>query len=337
MATTLNINRFLICLAVILQLATNQSFCRPLTTVPVIDCSGATVNGTIAYDVEVSTAYFVVPYSSGGTGSYSGEVVNSTGVTGLTASRAAGTFSGESCQLVYNITGTPTSYGTAYFEISLGGSSCTISATVVPSAFRAGTVHCSGTPTAIVDVTNPQTGKIWMDRNLGATQVATSKDNAAAYGDLYQWGRGADGHQCRNSATTLTRSVGDQPGHGDFIKGGYSNWRTTSNNNLWQGVSGVNNPCPSGYRIPTEAEWLAERSKWSSNNSDGAFSSPLKLTVSGSRSHIDGSLSAGGNNGFYWSSTVNGARSQIIFILSFTSATTDELRAKGQSVRCIKN
>ncbi len=35
-------------------------------------------------------------------------------------------------------------------------------------------VYCNGSPTTIVDVTNPTTGAIWMDRNLGATQAATS-------------------------------------------------------------------------------------------------------------------------------------------------------------------
>jgi hypothetical protein len=57
-----------------------------------------------------------------------------------------------------------------------------------------GSVFCNGTPTALVDVTNPTTGKIWMDRNLGASQVATSSTHANSYGDLYQWGRRADGH-----------------------------------------------------------------------------------------------------------------------------------------------
>jgi len=33
-----------------------------------------------------------------------------------------------------------------------------------------------------------------MDRNLGATQVATSSTDENSYGDLYQWGRRADGH-----------------------------------------------------------------------------------------------------------------------------------------------
>ena len=60
------------------------------------------------------------------------------------------------------------------------------------SSYPSGTVHCTGTPTAIVDVTNPTTGKTWMDRNLGASQVATSSTDANSYGDLYQWGRAAD-------------------------------------------------------------------------------------------------------------------------------------------------
>ena len=64
----------------------------------------------------------------------------------------------------------------------------------------------------VTSVTNPTTGRVWMDRNLGATQVATSRTDAAAYGDLYQWGRGTDGHQLRTSANTSTLSSADVPG-----------------------------------------------------------------------------------------------------------------------------
>ncbi|MCX8486231.1 MAG: hypothetical protein ORN53_03470, partial [Crocinitomicaceae bacterium] len=42
-------------------------------------------------------------------------------------------------------------------------------------------------------VISPYTAKVWMDRNLGASQVATSSNDAASYGDLYQWGRATDG------------------------------------------------------------------------------------------------------------------------------------------------
>ncbi|MFW5760796.1 MAG: hypothetical protein ACOCXH_07455, partial [Cyclobacteriaceae bacterium] len=71
--------------------------------------------------------------------------------------------------------------------------------------------------TEVVEVINPATGKTWMDRNLGASRVATSSTDAEAYGDLYHWGRAADGHQIRTSGTTSNLSSSDNPGHGDFI------------------------------------------------------------------------------------------------------------------------
>ena len=168
-----------------------------------------------------------------------------------------------------------------------------------------------GTPPT---VTNPNTGEIWMDRNLGATQVATSSTDAAAYGDLYQWGRAADGHQIRTSGTTSTLASSDSPGHGNFITVSSSpyDWRNPQNDNLWQGVSGTNNPCPSGYRLPTQAEWNTERTSWSSNNAAGAFASPLKLPVAGSRSGSNGTLSKVGSFGYYWSSTVDGTNASYL-------------------------
>lgn len=69
------------------------------------------------------------------------------------------------------------------------------------------------TETEIVDVYNPATGQTWMDRNLGASRAATSMNDEQAYGDLYQWGRAADGHQKRNSGTTSTLSSTDTPIH----------------------------------------------------------------------------------------------------------------------------
>jgi len=189
------------------------------------------------------------------------------------------------------------------------------------------------------EVYNPTTGKIWMDRNLGASQVATSSTDFASYGDLYQWGRAADGHQIRTSGTTSTLSNSDTPGHGNFIINGSSpyDWRSPQNNNLWQGVSGTNNPCPSGYRLPTDAELDAERVSWSSNNSAGAYASPLKLPVAGSRGSSDGSLNDVGSYGRYWSSTVDGTRSRYLTFYSSNALMNSIIRANGLSVRCIKD
>lgn len=189
------------------------------------------------------------------------------------------------------------------------------------------------------DVYNPATSKIWMNRNLGASQVATSSTDAAAYGDLYQWGRATDGHESRTSGTTATLATSDTPGHGNFITTGSSpwDWRSPQNDNLWQGVSGTNNPCPSGYRLPTEAEWNAERTSWSSNNAAGAFTSPLKLPVAGLRLSSNGSLGNVGSFGFYWSSTVAGTLSRGLYFNGSDAYMTSFYRAIGFSVRCLKD
>jgi len=187
------------------------------------------------------------------------------------------------------------------------------------------------------DVYNPTTGKIWMDRNLGASQVATSSTDTAAYGDLYQWGRGSDGHQLRTSATTTTLSTTNVPGHSSFIIASNSDWRNPHNTNLWQGVSGINNPCPAGYRIPTDTEWEAERASWSSNNAAGAFAS-LKLTFTGHRVGPNGALGGVGTNGFYWSSTVIYVHAAVLLVFGTSgSAMGSDPRNYGTSVRCIKN
>ena len=192
--------------------------------------------------------------------------------------------------------------------------------------------------TNIVEVTSP-TGRVWMDRNLGASRAATSIDDEGSYGDLYQWGRPADGHQKRNSGTTSTISNSDQPGHGDFILAPNSpfDWRSPQNDNLWQGVNSVNNPCPDGYRLPTEPEWEAERQSWSSNNRVGAFESPLKLPVAGRRGRNSGSLLDVGSSGRYWSGTVDGSGSRRLLFSSSDAGMDSGTRTLGRSVRCLKN
>jgi uncharacterized protein (TIGR02145 family) len=200
------------------------------------------------------------------------------------------------------------------------------------------------TVTEVVDVYNPITGRTWMDRNLGAGRVATSSYDYSAFGHLYQWGRGADGHQIRNSPTTTTLSVSNSPTNGNFIISGVEpfDWLANQNNQLWQGLNGVNNPCPVGYRIPSEAEWMQEVQTWSSNNANGAFASVLKLPHTGARSGTNGVLfnDVGvGSHTWYWTNDTNGLMSRFMTVNGSGGPVHfgEYRRHEAYGVRCIKD
>jgi hypothetical protein len=120
---------------------------------------------------------------------------------------------------------------------------------------------------------------------------AQSNTTSQVFGALYQWGRTTNGHQLRTSATTsikvgITYDANGQPTNytTDFIANPSTpyDWKIPQQNNLWgngvsigtatpgggapgigansgntyqQGVRTVNDPCPSGYRVPTQDEW----------------------------------------------------------------------------------
>ncbi|CAK8723475.1 MAG: major paralogous domain-containing protein [Candidatus Electronema aureum] len=184
-------------------------------------------------------------------------------------------------------------------------------------------------------VTSP-TGRVWMDRNLGASRVATSYNDGQAYGDSYQWGRLADGHQKRTGGYTYQRSTTDVPGHDQFICMSNNstdwNWRVPQNGNLWQGVNGINNPCPTGFRLPTADEWQAEMDTWISRDEIGAFASPLKLSRT---TAVHPACVRIGESHEYWSSTVKDAVSALFS--TFDGSIIFGSRAGGTSVRCIKD
>jgi uncharacterized protein (TIGR02145 family) len=307
------------------------------------NCADTVHTGTLYNTIVASGMSSSITYTGGNGGIYNAQTIPSTGVTGLTATLAAGTLNSGNGTLSLTITGTPTSAGIASFVLVMGNKTCILQRTVLATPptpiWPSGTVFCNGTPTAVFNVTNPITGKTWMDRNLGASQAATSSTDASAYGDLYQWGRKADGHQCRNSGTTSTLSSSDQPNHANFILAPISpyDWRSPQNDNLWQGVNGVNNPCPSGYRVPTNIELDLERTSWSQNNSTGAFNSPLKLPLSGFRFGADGFLGYVGSIGDYWSSSADGTDAWALSFLSGNAFMLSNSKAFGFSVRCIKD
>jgi hypothetical protein len=191
------------------------------------------------------------------------------------------------------------------------------------------------------------TGKVWLDRNLGASQVATVLNGAASYGDLYQWGRGADGHEKRTSSTTTTKatnwfsdevssSTGTWDGRFILTTNGDFSWLSFQKDDLWTGTAAENNPCPSGFRVPTNAEFNQERRSWSTNDRAGAFTSPLKLPAGGYRNSSANFVSVG-FVGRYWSSTTDGVRARRLEFTNADSNLSDNSRGRALSLRCIKD
>ena len=183
----------------------------------------------------------------------------------------------------------------------------------------------------------------WMDRNLGATAVATAFNSpTASYGWYFQWGRYLDGHQVGTSGTTATlNTTYNQNNSGLFITSGVSpyDWLTPQNNNLWGSTGGyLNNPCPTGWHAPAQSEWASVVSALGITNYTTAASSALHLPASGNRNSSNASLDSQGLFGLYWSSTVYGASAgNLDFSSSGVTPAIANDRAYGFSVRCLKN
>ncbi len=220
-------------------------------------------------------------------------------------------------------------------------------------------------------VKNNTTGRTWLNNNLGAdyanvdssaydpSQQAKTSTDYFAYGSSFQWGRKADGHELRNwtSGTSGTARYGvtstkaDEPSHSLFITIGhyFEGWRVNQDDTLWASESSANNVCPAGYRLPlnpngaddAENEFAVEVHSWDSENTDGAISSVLKLTMNGYYNMVYASYREL-DHGYYWSGTVKPYENyQDGRDLWFKSAGADVQDytnvAAGMGVRCIKD
>lgn len=207
-------------------------------------------------------------------------------------------------------------------------------------------VH-NGTPYGTV--TSPYTGKVWLDRNLGAARVCTSFNDVACYGDYYQWGRNFDGHQNSTSGVTGEQATDVNNAGSDFITvvGNKYDWARAADPDgsireaNWSKTDG-SSVCPVGFRVPTKDELRAElfdAGSAEAKNRYYAFASFLKLPSAGYRHYNSATVFAQDSLARMFSSSALGDN---VFSVVFRSTEIEpsydfESRGHGLSVRCLKD
>ncbi|PRQ80925.1 hypothetical protein CMT87_18995 [Elizabethkingia anophelis] len=193
--------------------------------------------------------------------------------------------------------------------------------------------------------TNPANYKEFMCQNLGATAgIDPFSPEAGNHGAKYQWGAQT------GEAGRYISQANDQSNSGKV-----SGWITTPKPaGSWSDTSKTaNDPCPSGYRVPTSAQWQAviannpnvERvGSWTNSNTnyssalyfrDPSNTRTLMLPTAGYRDLRDGTLDGIGIYSSYWSSS--GATSNA-YRMDFNRSrvsVSDNYRTYGYSVRCV--
>ena len=166
--------------------------------------------------------------------------------------------------------------------------------------------------------------KSYSNESEGAIYFALPANSEDA-GMLYQW----------------NRRIGWSSTNPMINSNGGTNWDSSNaTGTTWEKA---NDPCPTGWRVPTLSELrsLADSdSYWGElNGVSGRFlgseAQTLFLPAAGLRNSDSGTLYHVGTRGFYWSSNANTTAANY---LSFTSASTsqgNDVRRYGFSVRCV--
>jgi uncharacterized protein (TIGR02145 family) len=317
------------------------------------NCSSVSNSGTLTTGVAASGVSSMIPYTGGNGGTYASQSVNSTGVTGLTATLSAGTLINGNGSVTYIINGTATSSGTANFFISLGGKSCTFSRTVNAGGNSGSITDASGNtyPTVTIGM------QVWMAENLRTTKYRDGSNIPVVTVNTLWYNNWNNGNQLQQPMMCWYNN--DQATYTANKFGALYNWYAIN-----PATNGNKNVCPTGWHVPTDAEWATlinfldpnadggnnyniaggkmkstGTQYWLSPNT-GATNSSGWSGLPGGLRYANGTFNSVGGFGSWWSSTEDGTNLAWYRYLYYNNGDvnrTIDSRASGISVRCVRD
>jgi uncharacterized protein (TIGR02145 family) len=307
-----------------------------------LNCAGVSVNGSLNNGAVASNVSFVITYSGGNGGPYSSQSISSTGVVGLTATLQTGFFATSNGSLTFTVSGTPTSVGNALFSLTIAGQVCSVSMVVQEKLLTIGIPGPN-----ITDVEN----NTYKTVTIGTQQWMAENLKVSKYSDGTTIPNITDNTQWQNNTTGAwsyyNNDVANNAKYGKLY-----NWYAVSKTS-----NGNKNVCPSGWHVPTDAEWTVLTDclggvsvaggkmkdvgiiNWKSPNTDATNTSLFTGLPGGSRSY-SGGYSIIGSYGFWWSSAEANTGDAWYHYLNSSNGIAYRYyisKSNGFSVRCLKD
>ena len=216
---------------------------------------------------------------------------------------------------------------------------------------------------------------VWAPVNCGykaATIDGANPDKGFPYGKLYQWGRkygqGYSADSDSESSITpgpVSYQIGQHKNMAGYFFTCESDWIDIPDDSMWNSgtedapVKTDNDPCPSGWRVPTYSELnvlITDHSDWTTNDGQIGYycSGVLTTTVydthplgedkpqvflpaAGYRDGRSGSVTKRDSEAFYWSSRPsNYNTSHLLFFFQYELQMRNYGRGAGYTVRCVQ-
>ena len=207
----------------------------------------------------------------------------------------------------------------------------------------------------------------FLNHNLGAdTSLDPHTPVVGLQGAYIQWGKRGpnttgdstlDWQTAANNGSNGFAAAPTVSAANDAVITGWSG--TAATNDSWNVTENTpvkvtaNDPCPTGYRVPTRNEWTAVNTNNTSSRT-GTFNNSatnygvalhygpdtitklLTLPAAGYRTSTTGALNSRGTTGRYWSSTESSSNAySLYFSSSNVIPASSNPRSRGFSVRCI--